>query len=95
MEVISLGDQTVGRASFESGWRWSESVKPLAGTPNCEVAHFGYIIAGRMHALMDGGTEGDANPGDLFEIAPGHDAWIVGDGPGVVIDFRGAASYAH
>ena len=95
MEVITFGRATVGRATFSPGWKWSECVKPVAGTDSCEVAHLGYVVAGRMHVVMEDGTEGDAGPGDLVEIAPGHDAWIVGDEPCVFLDFQGAADYAR
>ena len=94
MEVVTLGGATVGRATFDPGWRWSVSVKPVVGTESCQVAHLGYVVAGQMHVVMDDGTEGEARAGDLFEIAPGHDAWIVGDQPCVVIDFQGASRYA-
>jgi hypothetical protein len=95
MEVITLGGETVGRATFEPGWRWSQCVKPIAGTPSCQAAHRGYVVAGRMRVVMDDGTEGEAGPGDVFDIAPGHDAWIVGVEDCVVIDFRGASTYAQ
>lgn len=94
MEVVSLGGTTVGRATFEPGWRWSECVKPVAGTDSCQVAHLGYVVSGRMRVVMDDGTEGDAGPGDVFQIAPGHDAWILGDEACVIVDFQGAANYA-
>jgi ethanolamine utilization protein EutQ (cupin superfamily) len=94
LDVITLGSATVGRARFEPGWRWSECVKPIAGTESCEAAHLGYVVSGHMHVKMDDGAEADAGPGDLFNIAPGHDAWIVGDEPCVVIDFEGASNYA-
>ncbi len=94
MEVLTLGGATVGRATFEPGWKWSECVKPIAGTDSCQAPHYGYVVSGRMHVVMDDGTEGEAGPGDLFEIAPGHDAWIVGDEPCVVVDFQGASNYA-
>ena len=94
MEVVTLGSATVGRATFEPGWKWSECVKPIAGTDSCRVAHLGYVVSGRMHVVMDDGTEGEATAGDLFDIAPGHDAWIVGDEPCVVVDFQGASNYA-
>ena len=94
LELLSLGGTTVGRATFEPGWKWSECVKPIAGTDSCEVHHLGYVVSGRMHVVMDDGTEGDAGPGDLAEIAPGHDAWIVGDENCVWLDFLGAGDYA-
>ncbi len=94
IEVVTLGGATVGRATFEPGWRWSQCVKPIAGTDSCQVAHLGYVVAGRMRVVMDHGTEGEAGPGDVFEIAPGHDAWIVGNEPCTIVDFQGAAHYA-
>lgn len=95
LEMLTLGGTIVGRATFEPGWRWSECVKPITGTDSCEVAHLGYVVSGRMRVVMDDGTEGDSGPGDLVEIAPGHDAWIVGDEPCVFVDFTGAANYAR
>ncbi len=94
VEVITLGGATVGRATFEPGWKWSECVKPVAGTDTCQADHLGFVVSGRMHVVMDDGTEGDAGPGDLVDIAPGHDAWIVGEEPCVFIDFQGASDYA-
>jgi hypothetical protein len=95
IDIITLGTATVGRATFEPGWRWSECVKPIAGTDSCEAAHLGYVVSGRIHVVMDDGAEGDAGPGDLVNVAPGHDAWIVGDEPCVFIDFEGASHYAE
>ena len=95
MEVVTVGGATVGRATFEPGWRWSECVKPIAGTDTCQVAHLAYVMSGRMHVVMDDGTQGEGGPGDIVEIAPGHDAWIVGDEPCVLIDFQGASNYAR
>ena len=94
MDLVTLGDVTMGRAVFEPGWKWSECVKPIAGTDSCEVSHVGYVISGALHVVMDDGTEGDAGPGDMFRIAPGHDAWTTGDEACVVIDIQGAANYA-
>ncbi len=82
---------TIGRATFEPGWKWSDSLKPVVGTDSCEVAHLGYVVSGRMRVVMDDGNEGDAGPGDLVEVAPGHDAWILGHEPCVFVDFTGAA----
>ena len=69
-------------------------MKTIAGTESCEVAHLGYVVSGRMRVVMDDATEGDAGTGDLVEVAPGHDAWILGDEPCVFVDFTGAAGCA-
>jgi len=94
IDLVRLGDVTVGRGVFEPGWKWSEHVKPIAGTPSCQAAHTGYIISGRMKVVMDDGTEGEVGPGDAVVVPPGHDAWIVGDEPCVMLDFSGMAQYA-
>ena len=94
-EVINVGGMAIARATFEPGWRWSQNVKPLAGTESCQAPHAGYILSGRMHIKMDDGTEGEAGPGDVFVAAPGHDAWVVGDEPCVAVDFgAGVGQYA-
>jgi quercetin dioxygenase-like cupin family protein len=93
--VVALGDVTVGRGELEPGWRWSEHVGPIAGTASCEVAHTGYVLSGRMHVVMDDGAEGEAGPGDVFRIDPGHDAWVVGTEPCVFVDFTGMEHYAE
>jgi quercetin dioxygenase-like cupin family protein len=94
VDIVELGGVTVGRAVFEPGWKWSEHVKPIAGTDSCQAAHTGYVISGRMKVVMDDGTEGEVGPGDAMVIAPGHDAWIIGDEPCVALDFSGASDYA-
>ena len=94
MQVVQLGETTVGRGVFEPGWRWSESVKPIAGTDSCQAHHSLYIISGRMGVRMDDGSESEVGPGDAAIIPPGHDAWTVGDEPCVVIDWQGFADYA-
>ncbi|MGH3549693.1 MAG: cupin domain-containing protein [Pseudonocardiaceae bacterium] len=91
--VVTVPGAVVGRAAFQPGWRWSEDVKPLAGTESCEAAHTGYIISGRMHVVMDDGAEADLGPGDAFVISPGHDAWIVGDENCVALDWSAAGDY--
>lgn len=94
VEVVNLGSIQAMRATFEPGWKWSESVKPIAGTNSCQVAHMGYQVSGRMIVKMDDGSEHEFRPGDAGIIPPGHDAWVVGDEPVVFIDFQGAAGYA-
>lgn len=94
LDVVKLGHLTVGKATFESQWKWSESVKPIAQTKSCEVHHDGYVESGRMHIEMDDGSKLDIGPGDAFDIPPGHDAWVVGNETCVVYDFAGSAEYA-
>ncbi len=94
LEVVNLGGVTIGRGTLEPGWKWSESVKPIAGTDSCQAPHTGYVVSGRMKVVMDDGQEAECGPGTAVVIAPGHDAWIVGDEPCVFIDFTGAAQYA-
>jgi len=92
-QVVKVGDTTIVRGTFEPGWRWSDHVKPLAGTASCQAAHTGYIVSGRMHLKMDDGTEREIGPGDAVSIPSGHDAWIVGKETCVFIDFT-APDYA-
>jgi hypothetical protein len=93
MDVITFGDFTMGRGVFEAGWRWSEDVKPIAGTDSCQVRHTGYCVSGRMAVRFDDGTELTVGPGDVMVIEPGHDAWTLGDEPCVLID-TGVGAYA-
>lgn len=93
-DVVQLGGRTIGRATFEPGWRWSENVKPIAQTDSCQVSHLGYILSGRMRVFMDDGAQGEAGPGDVFAIPPGHDAEVVGDQPCIALDFGEYAEYA-
>jgi len=92
--VVNIGGGTVGRFRLEPGWKWSNDVKPIAGTELCEAPHFMYQVSGRMHVVMKDGSESDWNPGDVGVIPPGHDAWVVGNEPVVGIDWSGAANYA-
>ena len=85
-EVVTLGDFTAWRLVLEPGWRWSENVKPIAGTDSCQVLHTGYHVSGRLHVRMDDGTEKEVVPGVAYVIPPGHDAWVVGDEPVVSVD---------
>ena len=94
MNVVQMGETTAGLGTFEPGWRWSQDVKPIAGTDSCRAHHTLYMISGRMHVVMDDGTEQEIGPGDMAVIPPGHDAWTVGDEPCVAVDFTGVARYA-
>lgn len=95
LEVLKVGDLTFGRATFQPGWKWSECVKPIAGTKSCMVHHNGYVVSGRMHIKMDDGSELDIGPGDVFVCPPGHDAWTLGNEACVAYDFSGAVEYAQ
>jgi len=92
-EIVNLGGMTIGRATVEPGWRWSEDEKPSAGTTSCQIPHLGYVIAGRMRFKMDDGAELEVGPHDVVVVPPGHDAWVAGDEPFVVLDFGGATQY--
>lgn len=94
-EMHMLAKGSVMRGVFEPGWKWSEHVGPIAGTKSCQARHLGYIVSGRMKIVMDDGTEADVAPGDFIEVEPGHDAWVVGEQPCVVVDFGGYGQYAQ
>lgn len=95
LELISTPSGDVGRMLLEPGWRWSEHVKPIAGTDLCETAHFGYQITGTLQIRMADGTELIATPGQVGSVPPGHDAWVVGNEPAVLLDWLGASGYAR
>ena len=94
-EIVSIGGGEVGRLILEPGWRWSDHVKPIAGTDSCEAPHFQYHVSGRLAIRMDDGSEFVAGPGDVTSLPSGHDAWVVGDDPVVVVDWFGASNYAR
>jgi class 3 adenylate cyclase len=94
VELVELGELAVGRAIFEPGWRWSEHVKPIAGTESCQVHHIGYVMSGHLHVEMTDGASLDVVGGDAFEIPPGHDAWVIGDEPWVSVDWAGRRLFA-
>jgi hypothetical protein len=79
VDVLAIGDMTYQRSTFQPGWRWSENVKPVAGTDSCQSRHVGAVVAGRIHVKHDDGTEIEAGPGDAYLVEPGHDAWTLGD----------------
>ena len=93
LELVDLGSGLVARATFEPGWKWSETSSRWP-EPRVAYAHVGYVISGRMKIVMDDGEEIEIGPGDFMTAAPGHDAWIIGNEPCVVIDWQGMADYA-
>ncbi|MGH3660368.1 MAG: cupin domain-containing protein [Micromonosporaceae bacterium] len=93
-DVVMVGGQPVARGTFESGWRWSANVKPIAGTDSCQVSHRIYVQSGRMRITMDDGTVDEVGPGDAVAIPPGHDAEVLGDEACVALDFGEIDEYA-
>ncbi len=94
IELVELGELTIGRAIFEPGWRWSEHVKPIVGTESCQVHHLGYVVSGHLHIEMTDGASMDVMGGDAFEIPAGHDAWVIGDEPWISVDWAGRRLFA-
>lgn len=94
VEILNIDGSTVGRATLEPGWRWSKSVKPLVHTESCRAPHFQYQISGTLEVVMDDGTRFTCRAGDVSRLLEGHDAWVVGDEPVVLVDFHGMAEYA-
>ena len=93
-EILKIDGADIGRLVLEPGWRWSNDVKPLAGTDSCEAPHFQYHVSGQLAIRMHDGTEFIAGPGDVTSLPQGHDAWVVGEEPVVVVDWFGASNYA-
>jgi quercetin dioxygenase-like cupin family protein len=94
LQLLDVAGTTLGRASYEPGWRWSEHVGPVAHTELCEVEHLGIVVSGRVAVKMRDGTEIVMQPGDVFAVPPGHDSWVVGDEPYVSLHLLGASDYA-
>ena len=94
-EVVTVGTLTVGREFEEPGWRWSTHVRPIAGTDRCEFHHVGIQISGRWMCESRDGTQVEIGPGEVYDVAPGHDAWVIGEEPSVSIDFQGIAGWAR
>lgn len=93
VEVVNFADVSIMRATFKPGWKWSECVRPTAGTKTCQIPHIQYIISGHMKLLMDDGVTKDLRAGDVAVIPPGHDAWVVGNEDVVSIDFAAGKLY--
>ncbi len=94
VELVNIGGATIGRGVFEPGWKWSNSVKPIVNTKSCEAPHFQYHVSGTLKVVMDDGTEKELKAGDVSLLPSGHDAWVVGNEPVVVVDFQGMVDYA-
>jgi quercetin dioxygenase-like cupin family protein len=93
-ELYRIGPLTIGRATYEPGWRWSEHVGPGSGAASCPVEHVGLVVSGAAAVCMDDGREVVMRPGDLFAVPAGHDSWVVGEEPYVSLHFMGSEGYA-
>jgi len=93
LHIVKLGEATVGRAAYEPGWRWSTDLGPLVGTPTCQIRHLGYTISGSLRAVLDDGETIDIGPDSVYEIPPGHDAWVLGDEPWVTIEWTSGRAF--
>jgi hypothetical protein len=94
IDVVTVGGLTMGRMTFQPGWKWSKSVKPIVKTNSCQTHHVGFIISGRLKTVLDDGSEAEFVAGDAYEIPSGHDAWVVGDTPVIGFELLSAAQYA-
>jgi quercetin dioxygenase-like cupin family protein len=95
LDLLSVGGSQIGRLTLQPGWRWSEHVKPAAGTEWCKAPHFQYHVAGTMRIRTADGAEFDAHPGAVTSLPAGHDAWVVGQETVIVVDWFGASDYAR
>ena len=95
LRLVTFDDIVFGEFKFEPGWKWSTDVRPIAGTPQCEHRHVGFVVRGQLHVVMTDGATMDFVPGDIYEIPPGHDAWVVGDVAYHGVEFSGARTFAQ
>ena len=94
LELVNVNGASIGRATFQPGWKWSESLQSMAKTKSCTAPHFQYHVSGILMVKMDDGTLLECKPGDITWLPEGHDAWVVGNEPAVVVDFQGMLDYA-
>jgi mannose-6-phosphate isomerase-like protein (cupin superfamily) len=95
VEVVRVGPVTLGRLTFQPGWRWSECIKPVVGTESCQVHHVGYAVTGRITVQLTNGDQASIKAGDSYDIPPGHDAWVEGAEPFVGIEVQSADEFAR
>jgi hypothetical protein len=92
VHVVKVGGSTISRFTYEPGWRWSTSVKPIVKTESCQAHHVGYLLSGRLHVATDDGGDAEIGVGEAYDIQPGHDGWVVGDEAVVSVEFSGPQS---
>jgi len=94
MEIYRLGERTVMRTTLEPGWRWQEHIRPEVRGDFCEAEHLGYVISGRLGVRMSDGEVLELHAGDLVNVPPGHDAWVIGIEPVVFLDFTAGEAFS-
>lgn len=94
VDVVRMEGYTLGRLTFQPGWRWSNDIKPIAGTDSCQVSHVGYAVSGQLGLRLPDGREAHVRAGESYTIPPGHDGWVVGDEPFVCIEVLSAEQFA-
>jgi quercetin dioxygenase-like cupin family protein len=94
VDVVKLDGFTIGRFTFQPGWRWSQCIKPVVHTESCQVSHVGYVVSGRVTVKMTDGTQKTLSPGMSYTIPPGHDAWVEGQEPFVALEVISAEQFA-
>jgi hypothetical protein len=87
VEVVRMSDLTLTRITYMPGWKWSIDIKPIAGTKSCQKRHLGYCLSGHLAGKLDDGSKWEFEPGDVIDIPPGHDGWVVGNEPAVLLEF--------
>jgi hypothetical protein len=92
VDIVKMGSTTAARYTFQPGWKWSECVKPVAGTHRCQLRHVGVVHSGQLHVEHDDGSGGEVGPGGVYVIEPGHDAWVIGDEPFVAFEFESTSA---
>ena len=97
MEIVDLGSVKAARLTVQPGWTWSSCIKPVVGTDSCQAHHIGTVVSGVLGVKHNDGTEIEFHPGDAYVCEPGHEAWVIGDEPCVMLecDATTAASYAQ
>jgi hypothetical protein len=93
MDIVTLGGITLGRATLQPGWRWSTAMRSVVDDESCQASHLQYHVSGRLHVVLDDGSEEEFVAGDVSLLPPGHDAWVVGDEPVVTIELSGLVHY--
>jgi hypothetical protein len=95
LEVVNLGTMKAGRMALQPGWRWADSIKPIAGTDSCRARHVGAVVSGSLRVKHDDGTQSDLGPGDAYVIEPGHDAWVTSSEPFIAFEFESATAETY